>query len=221
MMETEGVTPSTTEATQTQQHQHEEFYPTPGIMKMIEDFKELVPLREDDKQYELLNEKLSMQYRAVTKFDTIVVVQSMVAFFKIHIAYALAEGFKKHAPDFVRLAEEINTMLPPEYKKLTERDHQAMAEFYEFMLRRKIENRNVFIAYTRDLAQHDMFDLLESVDKRRRITCDECNHCHKRDVPLHKCTVCLRAAYCCKECQRGDWTFHKQFCKHLNKGTEA
>ena len=42
-----------------------------------------------------------------------------------------------------------------------------------------------------------------------------CNTCHKKLKRYKKCSACLSAAYCDKQCQRGDWSVHKLVCKSL------
>jgi hypothetical protein len=34
---------------------------------------------------------------------------------------------------------------------------------------------------------------------------------------LHRCSICLREAYCSVDCQKGDWKAHKAICKILKK----
>jgi hypothetical protein len=193
----------------------QEFYPTPGIMKMLADYKQMASLREDDPLYRQLQQQLDEKYAAVTGFESMLIVNLCVEFFKRHLAFALTQDFKKNMPNFDWLCSEINKHLPPEQRKLDQRDHVHMAGLYKFILERRILNKNVFLLRTRDGGQFSMFDMLETDVTRRPITTEECGCCKKRDVPLQKCKRCLRAAYCNKSCQGNDWTFHKQYCEHL------
>ncbi|KAJ7595090.1 hypothetical protein C8J56DRAFT_928379 [Mycena floridula] len=40
-----------------------------------------------------------------------------------------------------------------------------------------------------------------------------CFKCFKEDVKLSKCSMCKRVSYCGPDCQKGDWSSHKAFCK--------
>ncbi|KAI1415915.1 hypothetical protein F5Y13DRAFT_155659 [Hypoxylon sp. FL1857] len=40
-----------------------------------------------------------------------------------------------------------------------------------------------------------------------------CLNCGADDVELQKCNRCKTAQYCSKECQRADWSIHKQVCE--------
>ncbi|CAG2104748.1 unnamed protein product, partial [Medioppia subpectinata] len=39
-----------------------------------------------------------------------------------------------------------------------------------------------------------------------------CDNCVKRSDQLKRCTKCLYMYYCCKECQKNDWKYHKNEC---------
>ena len=60
-------------------------------------------------------------------------------------------------------------------------------------------------------AMHSL-DCEESQKKAKLVHCDAC----KKKLPytkMKKCSRCRMAVYCCVECQRGDWTFHKIMCR--------
>lgn len=40
----------------------------------------------------------------------------------------------------------------------------------------------------------------------------KCKNCGRSDIPLWKCKGCSKAYYCNRDCQRGDWKFHKAWC---------
>ncbi|CAG2105440.1 unnamed protein product [Medioppia subpectinata] len=40
-----------------------------------------------------------------------------------------------------------------------------------------------------------------------------CDNCMKRSDQLKRCSKCLHVYYCCKECQKNDWKYHKNECK--------
>ena len=40
-----------------------------------------------------------------------------------------------------------------------------------------------------------------------------CNFCNRIDAAILDCGGCLRVTYCNKDCQRGDWKFHKKVCE--------
>ena len=42
---------------------------------------------------------------------------------------------------------------------------------------------------------------------------DYCHQCGTSEVAVQKCSQCLQAAYCSRECQRKNWKFHRGFCK--------
>jgi hypothetical protein len=46
-----------------------------------------------------------------------------------------------------------------------------------------------------------------------------CAFCDKKDtkVNLFKCSRCIIAKYCSKECQKADWKLHKALCNHIGK----
>ncbi|RHY98353.1 hypothetical protein DYB37_008130 [Aphanomyces astaci] len=39
-----------------------------------------------------------------------------------------------------------------------------------------------------------------------------CRNCSKADAKL-KCSICKKATYCNRQCQTGDWTYHRRICK--------
>lgn len=41
---------------------------------------------------------------------------------------------------------------------------------------------------------------------------EACRNCSKAGAKL-KCSICKKASYCTRECQKGDWTYHKRICK--------
>jgi MYND finger len=40
----------------------------------------------------------------------------------------------------------------------------------------------------------------------------ECDHCHKPNVTLFRCSRCLKAQYCSKDCQTAQWANHRESC---------
>ncbi|EFX85304.1 hypothetical protein DAPPUDRAFT_314032 [Daphnia pulex] len=40
-----------------------------------------------------------------------------------------------------------------------------------------------------------------------------CANCKKTSPNLKLCSRCLSISYCCKECQRSDWSNHKTVCQ--------
>lgn len=53
------------------------------------------------------------------------------------------------------------------------------------------------------------------IDATFKMTCNGC-HLFKEENELKKCTQCLLARYCSKECQKRDWQRHKPLCKRLD-----
>lgn len=41
----------------------------------------------------------------------------------------------------------------------------------------------------------------------------KCTTCAAKTAELQRCGKCGTGAYCCGECQRGDWAVHKQVCR--------
>lgn len=43
----------------------------------------------------------------------------------------------------------------------------------------------------------------------------ECGACHQKKslTIMHQCGRCMKVFYCGEECQRNDWSIHKQTCK--------
>lgn len=47
-----------------------------------------------------------------------------------------------------------------------------------------------------------------------------CSQCLKLPSELKRCSKCRQASYCSTNCQRQDWTYHKQECAHLATVTD-
>ncbi|KII91804.1 hypothetical protein PLICRDRAFT_104569 [Plicaturopsis crispa FD-325 SS-3] len=45
------------------------------------------------------------------------------------------------------------------------------------------------------------------------VATDACRRCATRGAKLRKCSRCKEVSYCGEECQKADWTSHKQTCK--------
>lgn len=48
----------------------------------------------------------------------------------------------------------------------------------------------------------------------------QCAKCKKFSLKLLHCAKCRMAHYCTRECQKGDWPYHKHCCKRLRKGQD-
>jgi len=51
-------------------------------------------------------------------------------------------------------------------------------------------------------------------------TIRRCQYCFKSDDKLSKCSSCNVVHYCSKECQKGDWKTHKEYCKSCQEGSK-
>ena len=78
--------------------------------------------------------------------------------------------------------------------------------------RRKWRNRVRGEGYEMCLKCAKIFDPVDTHTCKESIgDTDACWTCGGK-TKLHWCTICLRAKYCTKECQRADWSQHRKRC---------
>lgn len=49
----------------------------------------------------------------------------------------------------------------------------------------------------------------------KTLHCNKCGKEKDENTIIYKCSRCMIAAYCSKECQAAEWTIHKKNCKSL------
>jgi len=136
-------------------------------------------------------------------------MQMVVTLFRIHAETVReAVGFKEkmaELPNLVRYAKE---------------SLKNIIAFYCQLVDRLTAGQTVFYVVLGDGKTAIPVDLCETEAQYRCITVTECGGCRKKDVPLLQCTVCKKAAYCNRECQKMDIKFHRRFCSQF-AGTTA
>lgn len=177
----------------------EPFYPSPGIEVLFADAT-LVSLNK------MAQTVFDNKYKVETEFTQIETVNFLVDFYKIN-----------------RISlTTTKELLIPLLKELTEIceanqfDVIKCTNFLRWLEFRRQKQHHTFIAYTKKLANVEQkkgyFDLDEHPDQYKRKTILECGSC-KKTGELQKCAKCGTAAYCTRDCQVKDWSFHKKYCK--------
>lgn len=98
--------------------------------------------------------------------------------------------------------------------------HNEMLYFEKQIRQRFIDQKYCFVALTKNRKERNYYDLQEDPASLRYITVTECGNqaCKKREADgctLQRCSLCDKAAYCERACQKADWKFHKRYCKSL------
>ncbi len=170
-------------------------YPTPGINKLYEELK-LV----SDSGDKTLSTLFDQKYRISTEFTDLSPIQFIVDFVKLNI-----DAMKSpHSVQLVLKELKVNC----ELHGIPVNDGIA---FSFTILKRVISNQPVFITHTKNKTTYNMYDMNEHPSNYKRRTTKECGHCRKKEN-LQLCARCKTAAYCCKDCQKLDYGFHKTYC---------
>jgi hypothetical protein len=171
-------------------------YPTPGINKLYDELK--IVSASGDKT---LSAVFDQKYRVPTKFNDFAPIQFIVDFVKLNIdAMKSTSTLMVVLQELKAVCEEIG--IPP----------GDAISFSQVLLTRKLTNKPVFIAHTKEKGAYNIYDMDEHPSHYKRKTTKECGHCKKREK-LQLCSRCKTAAYCSSDCQKLDYDFHKTYCR--------
>jgi hypothetical protein len=67
-------------------------------------------------------------------------------------------------------------------------------------------------------SEANLHEMAMDPKKRARFMGRACHNCFKTQTSMLKCSLCLTAHYCSKECQKTDWRLHKATC---DRGVES
>jgi hypothetical protein len=171
-------------------------YPTPGINKLYEELK--IVSDSDDKTLSIL---FDQKYRVPTEFDNFAQIQYIVDFVKFNIDAMKSSSTLKAVLLALKTDCEKNGI-----------PLDLAIPFSQVLITRKLTNKPVFIAHTKGKGAYNIYDMDEHPSKYKKKTTKECGHCKKVEK-LQLCSRCKTAAYCCRDCQKLDYDFHKTYCR--------
>ncbi len=181
----------------------EPYYPSPGIEQLFLDAAAVTEKLMDQAVFD-------KKYKVETEFYDIGLVYFLVDFYKVN---RIALTTTKEV--LVPVLEELNAICVE-----NKFDFTKCLNFVRWLEFRRQKQCHTFLAFTklpsycndRTEQEKGYFDLDEHPDQYKRKTILECGLCKKLES-LQLCARCNTAAYCCRECQKKDYSFHKRYCK--------
>ena len=184
-------------------------YPTVSMLKMMNRRNELEAKEKKTEEEKLAILKFQEDHVIKTQIVTDDALMKVITLFKIHM------DDTREGMDHQKKIQELRGMMQfvSEVENIDE-----IEMFYSLLIKQYITGRYVFYGVLKDSVTAVPFDLKEDQNKFRLITTKECGSCgNNASQALSLCTVCKKAAYCNRECQKADYAFHKLFCKDFAK----